>query len=75
MNRNLVNYFPITLVKTADLDPERSYLMGYHPHGVLSYGAFGCFATHFAKFRELFPGLSSRLIVLRAQVISEILYF
>lgn len=27
------DYFPIALVKTADLDPSKNYVFGYHPHG------------------------------------------
>ena len=27
------NYFPMTLVKTLDLDPSKNYVFGYHPHG------------------------------------------
>ncbi|XP_043337202.1 2-acylglycerol O-acyltransferase 2-like isoform X2 [Cervus canadensis] len=34
------DYFPISLVKTAELDPSRNYVAGFHPHGVLATGAF-----------------------------------
>ncbi|KAI3375939.1 hypothetical protein L3Q82_016350 [Scortum barcoo] len=27
------DYFPITLVKTVDLDPKKNYIFGFHPHG------------------------------------------
>merc|ERR1719284_608927 len=37
------DYFPIKLVKTAELDPTRSYLLGSHPHGVLCSGAVSAF--------------------------------
>jgi len=39
------DYFPIKIVKTAELDPSRSYLLGSHPHGVLCSGAVSAFAT------------------------------
>jgi hypothetical protein len=26
-------YFPVNLIKTADLDPTKNYLLGIHPHG------------------------------------------
>src|ERR1700722_18549851 len=29
-----VKYFPLTLIKTVDLDQNRNYIFGYHPHGV-----------------------------------------
>ncbi|KAJ1466357.1 diacylglycerol acyltransferase-domain-containing protein [Baffinella frigidus] len=28
------DFFPITLHKTADLDPDGKYVIGYHPHGI-----------------------------------------
>ena len=36
--RYLRDFFPITLHKTAELDPNENYIMGYHPHGVMSIG-------------------------------------
>ena len=43
----------------------QSYLMGYHPHGVLGYGAIAAFGTDVLKFPEIFPGLTPRLITLK----------
>lgn len=57
-------YFPITLVKTVDLDPGLNYLFGFHPHGVLVAGAFGNFCTEACGFSELFPGLTPSLLML-----------
>ncbi|KAK6037378.1 diacylglycerol acyltransferase [Cooperia oncophora] len=28
-------YFPVTLHKTAELPPDKNYIIGYHPHGIL----------------------------------------
>jgi 2-acylglycerol O-acyltransferase 2 len=61
------DYFPIELVKTTDLDPNKSYLFGSHPHGVLCSGAFCCFGTEAAGFSKLFPGLTARMLTLRGQ--------
>ncbi|XP_078101015.1 2-acylglycerol O-acyltransferase 1 [Sander vitreus] len=58
------DYFPITLVKTVDLDPTRNYIFGFHPHGVLVAGAFGNFCTEATGFSRLFPGLRSHLLML-----------
>ncbi|CAB1348117.1 unnamed protein product [Coregonus sp. 'balchen'] len=41
------DYFPIHLIKTCDLDPERNYLMWFHPHGILVAGVFGNFCTEY----------------------------
>ncbi|XP_037324420.1 2-acylglycerol O-acyltransferase 2 [Pungitius pungitius] len=58
------DYFPIKLVKTADLDPRHNYILGFHPHGVLVAGAFANFCTCSTGFRELFPGLTSYMLML-----------
>ena len=67
--RKFRDYFPIQLVKTAELSPEKSYLFGNHPHGVLCAGAFCSFATEAAGFSKLFPGLTARLLTLKGQFV------
>ena len=68
LSHHFANYFPVTLVKTAELDPNRSYLAGYHPHGLLCFGAYASFATNACGFNKLFPGIVSRLITLPQNV-------
>lgn len=51
-------------MKTADLDPRHNYILGFHPHGVLVAGAFTNFCTHSTGFKQLFPGLTSYLLML-----------
>uniref|UniRef100_H2ZXY3 Acyltransferase n=1 Tax=Latimeria chalumnae TaxID=7897 RepID=H2ZXY3_LATCH len=58
------DYFPITLVKTVDLDPNQNYLFGFHPHGVLVAGGFGNFCTEATGFSKLFPGITPYLLLL-----------
>ncbi|XP_051632230.1 LOW QUALITY PROTEIN: 2-acylglycerol O-acyltransferase 2-A-like [Manacus candei] len=58
------DYFPISLLRTAELDPGRNYVFGFHPHGVLAAGAFGNFCTEATGFGGLFPGLSPHLLTL-----------
>ncbi|XP_062372757.1 2-acylglycerol O-acyltransferase 2-A [Sardina pilchardus] len=58
------DYFPISLVKTADLDPSHNYIFGFHPHGVLVAGGFGNFCTEASGFSTLFPGLTPYLLML-----------
>ncbi|XP_071617754.1 2-acylglycerol O-acyltransferase 2 [Heliangelus exortis] len=62
--RYMRDYFPITLVKTAELDPKKNYLMGFHPHGVLAAGAFLNFCTEASGFSTLFPGFTPHLMML-----------
>ncbi|KFV58773.1 2-acylglycerol O-acyltransferase 2 [Tyto alba] len=57
--RYMRDYFPITMVKTAELDPRQNYLMGFHPHGVLAAGAFLNFCTEASG-----PGITPHLMML-----------
>ena len=47
------DYLPLLLVKTANLDPDKNYVMGYHPHGIISVGCFCAFATDGARTLSL----------------------
>jgi len=60
------DYFPISLHKTVTLDPSANYIFGYHPHGIISVGAFCNFATDATGFKDLFPGIILRLLTLRS---------
>lgn len=62
--RHFANYFPMRLVKTKDLPPEGKYVFCYHPHGVISVGAFGNFATDATGFSKKFPGIDIRVLTL-----------
>uniref|UniRef100_A0A670XWM7 Acyltransferase n=1 Tax=Pseudonaja textilis TaxID=8673 RepID=A0A670XWM7_PSETE len=62
--RYMKDYFPITLVKTVDLDPCKNYLFGFHPHGILVAGAFVNFCTEATGFSKLFPGLTPHMMML-----------
>ncbi|KAM4692931.1 diacylglycerol O-acyltransferase 2-like isoform 2-T2 [Discoglossus pictus] len=62
--RRFREYFPIQLHKIADLDPQQNYIFGYHPHGIMSIGAFINFGTESTGFSQLFPGLTSHLTTL-----------
>jgi len=57
-------YFPIKLVKTVDLSPQKNYLFCSHPHGVLCYGVIGAIGSEGAGFSDLFPGIQAKLITL-----------
>ncbi|KAL2122455.1 hypothetical protein VTJ04DRAFT_2910 [Mycothermus thermophilus] len=58
------DYFPIRLHKTHDLAPTRKYIFGYHPHGIISHGAFAAFATEALGFSTKFPGITNSLLTL-----------
>ncbi|XP_040907558.1 2-acylglycerol O-acyltransferase 3b [Toxotes jaculatrix] len=58
------DFFPIKLVKTAELNPNKNYIFGCHPHGIMSTGAFACFSTESCGFAEAFPGVKPTLAIL-----------
>ncbi|KAL1890251.1 diacylglycerol O-acyltransferase 1 [Sporothrix stenoceras] len=58
------NYFPAQLHKTADLPADRKYIFGYHPHGIISHGAWVAFGTNALGFREKYPGITNSLLTL-----------
>lgn len=57
-------YFPARLHKTCDLPPTRKYIFGYHPHGIISHGAWAAFATDALGFSEKYPGITNSLLTL-----------
>lgn len=58
------DYFPAKLHKTHDLPADRKYIFGYHPHGIISHGAYAAFATEALGFSEKFPGITNSLLTL-----------
>jgi hypothetical protein len=58
------SYFPVRLHRTEILPPTRKYIFGYHPHGIISHGAFAAFATEALCFSRLFPGITNTLLTL-----------
>uniref|UniRef100_A0A1I7ZSM8 diacylglycerol O-acyltransferase n=1 Tax=Steinernema glaseri TaxID=37863 RepID=A0A1I7ZSM8_9BILA len=68
--RNLIlwekvaEYFPVTLVKTAELPPTHNYIVASHPHGIMSCGIILSWATGATGFDTMFPGISRRLVTL-----------
>lgn len=62
--RYFKNYFPVSLVKTCELNPNKRYIFGYHPHGILAVGGFCNFGTESTGFSELFPGIRPYLLTL-----------
>ncbi|KLT45344.1 DAGAT-domain-containing protein [Cutaneotrichosporon oleaginosum] len=57
-------YYPCSMIKEADLPADRTYVFGYHPHGIISMGAVATFATEYTGFSENYPGIKSHLLTL-----------
>lgn len=60
------SYFPARMHRSVPLEPTRKYIFGYHPHGIISHGAFAAFATEALGFSQLFPGITNTLLTLDA---------
>lgn len=58
------SYFPARLHRSQELLPTRKYIFGYHPHGIISMGAFAAFSTEALGFSRLFPGIQNTLLTL-----------
>lgn len=50
-------YFDMKLVKTCELDASQSYIMLYHPHGIIAVGANTALNTNGCSFEQTFPGV------------------
>ncbi|MCJ1306559.1 diacylglycerol O-acyltransferase 1 [Agyrium rufum] len=58
------SYFPARLHRSEVLPSTRKYIFGYHPHGIISHGAFAAFGTNALGFSQLFPGITNTLLTL-----------
>lgn len=58
------SYFPARLHRSQPLPSTRKYIFGYHPHGIISHGAFAAFATEALGFAQLFPNITNTLLTL-----------
>ncbi|KAI0741800.1 DAGAT-domain-containing protein [Daedaleopsis nitida] len=62
--RYFAEYYPASFLKTCDLPPDRPYVFGYHPHGIIGMGAICTFATESIGFSAAFPGIVPHLLTL-----------
>uniref|UniRef100_A0A7S1B019 Acyltransferase n=1 Tax=Noctiluca scintillans TaxID=2966 RepID=A0A7S1B019_NOCSC len=60
-------YYPLQLVKTADLDPSNNFMFCLHPHGFFSLSHAINFATNGTNFMGIFPGVKCLMLTLRSQ--------
>ncbi|XP_062133831.1 2-acylglycerol O-acyltransferase 2-A-like [Drosophila sulfurigaster albostrigata] len=49
------NYFPVSLVKTADLPPNKNYIIASFPHGILGTGICINMGLEISHWMKLFP--------------------
>lgn len=62
--RYFADYFPATLIKTAELPADRNYIFGLHPHGIIGLGSVASFGTNATHFDRLFPGVQRSIVTL-----------
>ncbi|XP_073812551.1 diacylglycerol O-acyltransferase 2-like [Musca autumnalis] len=60
----LRSYFPIELVKTTELSPNRNYLIASFPHGIIGTGVTLNMGISIGKWLELFPGIRPKTATL-----------
>ncbi|XKL69078.1 hypothetical protein PGB90_006847 [Kerria lacca] len=59
------DYFPVTLIKTTELPPDKNYLFITYPHGVLPMSVLANFASEANECEsKIFPGIDLRIITL-----------
>nr|XP_033780926.1 2-acylglycerol O-acyltransferase 3 [Geotrypetes seraphini] len=62
--KRLKDYFPVKMIKTAELSPNRNYIFGCHPHGIMCFGPFTNFSTEANNFQQTFPDIRPTLAIL-----------
>ncbi|XKL69080.1 hypothetical protein PGB90_006849 [Kerria lacca] len=60
------DYFPVRLVKTAELPPDTTYLFASFPHGIFVFGATTNFMSDVNNFDGAFPGLNPYIVTLNS---------
>lgn len=58
LHQRFRDYFPMVLIKTADIPPTKNYIFCNYPHGILGVGAHGAFSGENPQFKKLFPGIN-----------------
>lgn len=54
------SYFNGKLIRMAPLDPKKTYVLGFHPHGVLTFSVFWLQFTE--QWRTLFPDFYAHIL-------------
>ncbi|XP_039099472.1 2-acylglycerol O-acyltransferase 3-like [Hyaena hyaena] len=62
--KHLRDYYPIKLVKTAELPPDRNYVLAADPHGIMGVGTFCNICTEANDFSKHFPRIWAMFAVL-----------
>ncbi|XP_032307223.1 2-acylglycerol O-acyltransferase 2 [Drosophila ananassae] len=63
-NPSYRDYFPVELVKTAELPPDRNYILSCFPHGLLGMGICVNMGMDIPKWLKLFPQVRPKIATL-----------
>lgn len=67
------DYFPVRLIKTAELPPDNNYFLIMYPHGILPFGVLANFGSSANEIEtKVFPGVDMRFITLDINFYSPI---
>ncbi|KAL9920785.1 2-acylglycerol O-acyltransferase 2-like isoform 2-T2 [Glossina fuscipes fuscipes] len=64
LTKHMRDYFPIELVKTAELKPNRNYILACFPHGVIGTGVTNNMGNNIGKWLQLYPGVRPKIATL-----------
>ncbi|XP_017077490.1 diacylglycerol O-acyltransferase 2 [Drosophila eugracilis] len=62
--RHYRDYYPVQLVKTAELPPNKNYILASFPHGILGTGISMNMGLDISKWLELFPKVRPKVATL-----------
>ncbi|XP_017094226.3 2-acylglycerol O-acyltransferase 2-like [Drosophila bipectinata] len=63
-NPSYRDYFPVELVKTAELPPNRNYIIASFPHGLIGMGICVNMGMEISKWLKLFPQVRPKIATL-----------
>ncbi|EPZ36547.1 Diacylglycerol acyltransferase domain-containing protein [Rozella allomycis CSF55] len=60
------DYFPVSIniERAKELDPEKSYMIGYHPHGIIGIGCLVNFMSEANNISSIYPDHNIRVATL-----------
>ena len=67
------DYFPIRLVKTAELTPDKNYILAVYPHGVATCGTLTTFGDYTNNIDKLYPNIDFGIVSLHFAINTPIL--
>ena len=64
--RFILEWLPVRILRTKELDPTKKYVFACHPHGTLAYNRAAVGFSTNTLWNKAFPGISFRVLTARA---------